>query len=40
MPKKKVEQINAHLFIDIYKSNTIKLAGMKWGVNDCEMSTR
>jgi len=35
---KKVEQINDHLFIDIYKSNNIKIGVNDMTVNDSEMS--
>jgi len=35
---KKVEQINDHLFIDIYKSNNIKIDGND--MTDSEMSVR
>jgi len=37
---KKVEQINDHLFIDIYKSNNIKIGVNDMKVNDSEMSVR
>jgi len=37
---KKVEQINDHLFIDIYKSNNIKIGVNDVTVNDSEMSVR
>jgi len=37
---KKVEQINDHLFIDIYKSNYIKIGVNDMTVNDSEMCVR
>jgi len=37
---KKVEQINNHLFIDTYKSNTIKIGVNDMTVNDSEMCVR
>jgi len=38
--RKKVEQINDHLFIDTYKSNNIKISVNDMTVNDSEMSVR
>jgi len=37
---KTVEQINDHLFIDIYKSNNIKIGVNDMTVNDSEMCVR
>jgi len=37
---KKVEQINEHLFIDTYKSNSIKIGVNNMTVNYSEMSVR
>jgi len=37
---KKVEQINDHLFIDTYKSNSITIGVNDMTVNDSEMSVR
>jgi len=37
---KKVEQINYHLFIDIYKSNNINIGVNDMTVNDGEMCVR
>jgi len=37
---KKVEQINDHLFIDICKSNNIKIGIHDMTVNDSEMCVR
>jgi len=38
--RKKVEQINEHLFIDTYKSNNIKIGMHDMTVNDSEMCVR
>jgi len=40
MLPKKVEQINDHLFIDIYKSNNIKMGVNDMTVNDSEICVR
>jgi len=37
---KKVEQIKDHLFLDTYKSNTIKIRVNDMTVNDSEMCVR
>jgi len=39
-PKKEVEQINDHLFIDTYKSNNITIGVNDMTVNDSEMCVR
>jgi len=37
---KKVEQVNDHIFIDIYKSNNIKIGVNDMTVNDSEMRVK